>query len=197
MVLQVIVAIVVLVLAVAFVIAGASMESRHRAKRAAEFAEHARSLGLRYSREDNSAPAIDGRFQLAGRTGHDRNAIWGRWRGLPVRYADKTVPVAAGKVIHCSVMRVTLNIAAPYLELSRGRGPSREFRVESQDSMFAAKLMNPAMTAWLRSVSGWVRFELGGDLLMITRDELPDPRPLFDLAAQFVAHIPKTILDQD
>lgn len=169
------------------------MERRDRSRRSAQLAECARTLGLRYSSGEDQRPVLDKRFKLAGCAKPGSDVIEGRWRGLPMAYADFIYPAHPGKTARYSVLCVTLSIEVPYLTVSRRY--DREIRVKSPDGEFAETLMSADMTAWLRSASMWLRLEMGGSLLAITCHELPDPKPLFDLAAEFVAHIPETILN--
>lgn len=204
-----------LVLIVVVIIVVQKLDRLERRKRSDQLAECARTLGLEYSCEEESRRILGGPFHNADRASLVREFISGRWRGLPVRFAHYVVAIAAGKVARYSVLCVTLNIEVPYLRVSRERGSgrpagkagkgttglfpehfSRMFRVESQDSLLAEKLIDSEMIAWLTSSSGWLWFELAGNLLAITCFESPDPQPVFDVAAELVAHIPRPVLDQ-
>lgn len=166
-------------------------------RRSAERAACARSLGLEHIRYKKPVGILDKRFYLARRASPDQDVIWGRWRGLPVSYADyHTVSMGDPTYmrIDYSVACAALNIEVPHLRVWRKRS-GRELRVKSRDDEFAGKLIDADMMAWLLSSDARLRFEVGGNQLAVYTSGSVDPPWLFDAAFEFATHILEAVLD--
>ena len=197
---------------------------REFSRRSAQRAACARSLGLKYSYDKKRKSILNKRFMpsLTLFTKQGPDVIWGRWRGLPVRYADyrHVAPTTNGQALitDYSAACATLNINAPYLLVRRKRSrrplASRfrnrgadssfgylgsEFRVNSRNREFPEKLLDADMMAWLRSADANLTFGVHGKQLVVWRvasagsASLPQ---LFDAAVEFAAHIPQVVLDE-
>ncbi len=200
---------------------------RQDRSRSGQLAAFARSRGLGYARRDTSG-LLGGSFQLLrmGASRGCRDVIWGRWGGLPVRYADYwyVVPSSGegGRIggparADFSIVLASLVIAAPHVEVRKHDALSglarhfgqpvvdvgqdrfgREFQVRSPDHQFARKLIDGPMMTWLLSTRARFGFELAGNWLLAycQRLEAPDLPSLLDAAAGFAAHIPQRVLDE-
>jgi hypothetical protein len=185
--------------------------------RGAQLASCAQSLGLQYSHDKPAS--VGAPFFLVRRGAFPlKDAIWGDWRGLRVRYADYRNFVPPSSVVDFSVVCADLSIRVPYIQISKKGGfarlakalgarqadlvPerfSREFRVKSKVDQFARTLIDADMMAWLISSNPKLRFEMAGSRLVVSRwvvvplhpSELPS---LLDAAVEFAAHIPKAVL---
>lgn len=212
-----------LAIAAVAIVAALTLSAYLYYQREAAFARVAMSLGLRFSRRDDSSVR-----QLAfplfreGLGTESGNLVSGTLQGMPVAAFDFAYwteihdPKAGTRRQYhrflCAVTDIAATCPALIIEhrglFGRLAGAlgldgvqfesddfDKAYRVLSGDRRFATALIDPAMMAWLLDAPSPVAFQIAGShLLAASTDRRPDAIPgLFRALVDFRAHIPAMV----
>lgn len=210
-------------IAAAVILTALALSAYFYYQREAAFARVATSLGLRFSRRDDSSVRhLDFPLFHEGRGTESGNLVSGTLQGLPVASFD----FAYWTEIHdpkggtrrqyhrflCAVTDIAAACPALSIEhrglIGRLAGAlgldgvqfesddfDKAYRVQCGDRRFATALIDPAMMAWLLDAPSPVAFQIAGThLLAVSTDRRPDAIPgLFHAVVDFRAHIPAMV----
>jgi hypothetical protein len=220
------VAVLVILLVVAALVAGAIWSYLAKQRRRDELAKFAAAHKLTYSPQDGFG--LDGLpfhlFSMGDGRGCE-NVLSGTWEGVPVRAADywyytestdseghrsKTYHrfsiVLAGldgwlpavRIEHENVLtRLGGHVGLGDIEFESEQF-NRKFRVLSKDREFAFKLVDARMMQWLLATAGDHCYEVSGDHLLAYGDKLAPAElgPRFFAAKGFVNQVPRLVWNE-